>query len=103
MKGGQVLAPQALSIGMNTFDFMIGFGIMLYLLFFLLRDGRALAERIKEAIPLHSDQKAALFTRFADVFAPPSRAASSSPSSRARSAASRSGSSESTRRCYGPC
>ena len=34
MKGGQVLAPQALSIGMNTFDFMIGLGIMLYLLFF---------------------------------------------------------------------
>ena len=29
MKGGQVLAPQALSIGMNTFDFMIGLGIML--------------------------------------------------------------------------
>jgi len=67
MKGGQVLAPQALSIGLNTFDFMIGLGIMLYLLFFLLRDGRALAERIKEAIPLHGDQKAALFARFADV------------------------------------
>ena len=67
MKGGQVLAPQALNIGINTFDFLIGFGIMLYLLFFLLCDGRALAERIKEAIPLHSDQKAALFTRFADV------------------------------------
>ena len=31
MKGGQVLAPQALSIGVNTFDFMIGLGIMLYL------------------------------------------------------------------------
>ena len=67
MKGGQVLAPQALSIGMNTFEFMIRFGIMLYLLFFLLRDGRAVAERIREAIPLHSNQKAALFTRFADV------------------------------------
>ena len=67
MKGGQVLAPQALSLGMNTFEFVLRFGIMLYLLFFLLRDGRALAERIREAIPLHSDQKAALFTRFADV------------------------------------
>ena len=67
MKGGQVLAPQALSIGLNTFDFVIGFGIMLYLLFFLLRDGRALAERIREAIPLRSDRKAALFARFADV------------------------------------
>jgi predicted PurR-regulated permease PerM len=67
MKGGQVLAPQALSIGVNTFDFVIGLGIMLYLLFFLLRDGRALAERIKEAIPLRGEQKTALFARFADV------------------------------------
>jgi predicted PurR-regulated permease PerM len=67
LKGGQALAPQALSLGMNTFDFMIGLGIMLYLLFFLLRDGGMLAERIKEAIPLDNDQKAAFFARFADV------------------------------------
>ena len=67
MKGGQVLAPQALSIGMSTFDSMIDLGIMLYLLFFLLRDGRALADRIKVTIPLRTDQKAALFSRFADV------------------------------------
>ncbi|MCA6109437.1 AI-2E family transporter [Bradyrhizobium cenepequi] len=67
MKGGQVLAPQALTIGMNTFDFVIGLGIMLYLLFFLLRDGKALADRIKEAVPLEADRKSALFTRFADV------------------------------------
>jgi predicted PurR-regulated permease PerM len=67
MTGGQILAPQALSIGMNTFDFVIRLGIMLYLLFFLLRDGKALAEGIREAIPLRSEQKAALFTRFADV------------------------------------
>ena len=67
MTGGQVLAPQALSIGMNTFEFVIRLGIMLYLLFFLLRDGRALAEGIREAIPLRGEQKAKLFTRFADV------------------------------------
>ena len=67
MKGGQILAPQALSIGMNTFDFVIRLGIMLYLLFFLLRDGKALAEAIREAIPLRGEQKTALFTRFADV------------------------------------
>jgi len=52
---------------MNTFDFVIRLGIMLYLLFFLLRDGKALAEAIREAIPLRGEQKAALFTRFADV------------------------------------
>jgi predicted PurR-regulated permease PerM len=67
LKGGQVLAPQALSIGINTFDFMIGLGIMLYLLFFLLRDGSALAERLRNVVPLGADQKAALFGRFADV------------------------------------
>src|SRR6478735_2047991 len=67
MTGGQILAPQALSIGMNTFDFVIRLGIMLYLLFFLLRDGKALAEAIREAIPLRGEQKTALFTRFADV------------------------------------
>jgi predicted PurR-regulated permease PerM len=67
VKGGQALAPQALSIGMNTADFVISLGIMLYLLFFLLRDGDALAERIKDAVPLRSDRKAALFGRIADV------------------------------------
>lgn len=67
MKSGEVLAPQALSIGMNTFEFMISLGIMLYLLFFLMRDGRRLAEIIKEAVPLRADQKSALFARFADV------------------------------------
>lgn len=67
MKGGQILAPQALSIGMGTFEFVISFGIMLYLLFFLTRDGRYLADSIKEAVPLRHDQKTALFSRFADV------------------------------------
>jgi predicted PurR-regulated permease PerM len=67
VKGGEVLAPQALNIGLNTFDFMVGLAIMLYLLFFLLRDGKALAERIKAIVPLRANQKTALFTRFADV------------------------------------
>jgi len=67
VKGGQAVAPQALSIGLNTFDFVIGLGIMLYLLFFLLRDGKGLAERIKDVVPLRAGQKSALFGRFADV------------------------------------
>jgi predicted PurR-regulated permease PerM len=46
---------------------VISFGIMLYLLFFLLRDGGALADLVKVAIPLRTDQKNALFSRFADV------------------------------------
>lgn len=67
LKGGQAAAPQALSIGLNTFDFIIGGGIMLYLLFFLLRDGKPLAERVKQVVPLRAAQKNALFARFAVV------------------------------------
>lgn len=39
MSGSQYLATKAFSIGQNTFQFLISFAIMLYLLFFLLRDG----------------------------------------------------------------
>ncbi|MBA2402178.1 MAG: AI-2E family transporter, partial [Bradyrhizobium sp.] len=67
VKGGQVLVPQALTVGMSTFDFIIGLGIMLYLLFFLLRDGTALALKLKAMIPLPGYQKSTLFTRFAEV------------------------------------
>lgn len=67
VKGGQAVAPQALSIGMNTFDFVVGGGIMLYLLFFLLRDGKTMAQRIQQVVPLRGAQKTALFARFADV------------------------------------
>jgi len=56
-----------LNIGQNTFDFMVGFVVMLYLLFFLLRDGVALARRIRDAIPLAADHKRELFDKFATV------------------------------------
>jgi predicted PurR-regulated permease PerM len=40
---------------------------MLYLLFFLLRDGAAIADRIKHAVPLRKDQVQQLTVRFAQV------------------------------------
>ncbi len=39
LKGGQYLAGSAFLIGKGTFGFTVSFGIMLYLLFFLLKDG----------------------------------------------------------------
>src|SRR5690606_25733665 len=48
----QLLAEQLVALGQNTFNFVIGLFVMLYLLFFLLRDGDALARRINEAVPL---------------------------------------------------
>jgi predicted PurR-regulated permease PerM len=64
---GQYLAPQALHIGQNTLQFLVSFGIMLYLLFFLLRDGRSLAAHIRRAIPLAEEQKHHLLKKFAMV------------------------------------
>ncbi|CAN5371087.1 AI-2E family transporter [soil metagenome] len=66
-KGSQFIATQALSIGQNAFDFFISFFIMLYLLFFFLRDGAALSQRIKEAIPLEAEIKRNLFSKFTTV------------------------------------
>ena len=66
-QGSQFIAAQALSIGQNAFDFFVSFFIMLYLLFFFLRDGGALSRRIKEAIPLDADIKRNLFSKFTTV------------------------------------
>jgi predicted PurR-regulated permease PerM len=67
LKSSQFLTGQAVSIGQSTFDFIVNLFVMLYLLFFLLRDGDALSERIKAAIPLSTAQKNALFRKFAIV------------------------------------
>ena len=66
-QGSQYIATQALSIGQNAFDFFVSFFIMLYLLFFFLRDGGALSRRIKEAIPLEAEIKRNIFSKFTTV------------------------------------
>lgn len=66
-KASQVLASHALNVGQNAFDFLVSFFIMLYLLFFLLRDGETLSRRIKEAIPLRAEELRRLSRKFAIV------------------------------------
>ena len=63
----QFVATQALSIGQNTLQFIVSFGIMLYLLFFLLRDGSSLALRIGQATPLDETHKRQLVSKFTTV------------------------------------
>ncbi len=65
--GSQAIAAQALLIGQNTFDFLVGFFIMLYVLYFLLRDGAALQRRIRDALPLEADHKRQLGAKFTTV------------------------------------
>ncbi|WP_420993304.1 AI-2E family transporter [Cupriavidus sp. 30B13] len=66
-QGSQLIATQALSIGQNTFQFVISFGVMLYLLFFLLRDGPQISRRIVQAIPLSEPHKQHLLRKFTTV------------------------------------
>ena len=66
-RGSQVIAGQALTIGQNTFDFLISFFIMLYLLFFFLRDASSLALRVKDTLPLAPDVKRRLTANFTTV------------------------------------
>ncbi|MFZ1546082.1 MAG: AI-2E family transporter [Candidatus Nitrotoga sp.] len=67
MEGSKFIATQAFTIGQNTFEFVISFGIMLYLLFFLLREGSSLSGRIRVAIPLSMEHKRYLFSKFITV------------------------------------
>ncbi|MBI5279757.1 MAG: AI-2E family transporter [Burkholderiales bacterium] len=64
---GQALTSRAFSIGQNTADFAIGFFVMIYLLYFLLRDGERLAGSIARAVPLRKDHTERLLTQFATV------------------------------------
>jgi predicted PurR-regulated permease PerM len=65
VEGGQFLAGQAITIGQTTFHVVVSLFVMLYLLFFLLRDGRELSQRIGQALPLDGEPRQALFSRFA--------------------------------------
>ena len=67
MKGGQFFAGSIMLIGKSTFSFTIGFGVMLYLLFFLLKDGAYLVSLAFKAIPLTDHVKHHLFVKFAAV------------------------------------
>jgi len=60
----EFLVTQLFSVGQGAFQFMLGLGVMLYLTFFLLRDGRALTERIAQMIPLHEQKREILMEKF---------------------------------------
>ena len=67
LQGGQLLATQALEIGQNTFQFLVQFVVMLYLLYFLLRDGRPLARLVRDSIPMAPGHTQYLLGMFATV------------------------------------
>jgi predicted PurR-regulated permease PerM len=65
--GVQLVAGRALTLGQNTFEFVVALFVMLYLLFFLLRDGDVLSRRIRAAIPMRPERQRNLAGRFTTV------------------------------------
>ncbi|WP_043002961.1 AI-2E family transporter [Comamonas testosteroni] len=67
LQASKLAATKAVGLGQNTLGFVVGFGVMLYLIFFLLRDGKELVARIWAATPLAPEHKRELATKFITV------------------------------------
>ena len=66
-QASQVIAGKALNIGQDTVRFFVSAGIMLYMLFFLFRDGRSIGRNIRASMPLSDEYNAQLIARFTAV------------------------------------
>ena len=66
-QGSQWIAARAVGLGQDTFEFVASLFITLYLAFFMIRDGEALARSVRHAIPLAAGHKHELFNKFATV------------------------------------
>ncbi len=66
-QAAQVTATRALTIGQDTAQLFVSLGVMLYVLFFLFRDGAGLAAMIRKASPLDERYTDHVFRKFADV------------------------------------
>ncbi len=60
----EFVISQAFSVGQGAFRFLLALGVMLYLTFFLLRDGAQLGQRIEEIIPLSKKRAEILANKF---------------------------------------
>jgi predicted PurR-regulated permease PerM len=63
-QGSRFIATQAFGIGLDTFGFVASLGVTLYLAFFLVRDGDALALLAERALPVPTQFKRELVDRF---------------------------------------
>ncbi len=66
-QGTQFMATQALGIGQITFEFIASLFIMLYLAFFLIRDGDFLVRALRRAVPLAPAHQQELLLKFNTV------------------------------------
>lgn len=64
---GRWVAGNAVAIGQNTLQFFLHLFVMLYLLFFFIKDGRSMLLAIAQVLPLDLELQDNLRTRFANV------------------------------------
>lgn len=60
-------ARNLFTVGQTTFNFLLDLALMLYMTFFLLRDGSTLIDLITHALPLGDERERLLFAKFAEV------------------------------------
>ncbi len=61
------VAQHAVQLGQGTMQFFVNLGVMLYLAFFLLRDGRKLIDLMIRALPLGDERENLLLAKFSEV------------------------------------
>lgn len=64
---GQFVASQALALGQNAALFTVLFALMLYFLYFFVRDGERIVEGIVQALPLGDVRERRLLAKFVEV------------------------------------
>ncbi|WP_417434280.1 AI-2E family transporter [Hoeflea sp.] len=67
MKASQTMAGQVMNVGETTLNFFISSGVMLYLLFYLFRDGEMLVVKLRNAMPLSESYSAQFLEKFTSV------------------------------------
>jgi predicted PurR-regulated permease PerM len=67
VSASQFLARNALAFGQGAFGFVLQLALMLYVAFFLLRDGRVLVDKLVHSLPLGDERERMLFQKFAEV------------------------------------
>ncbi|MEJ6022020.1 AI-2E family transporter [Ramlibacter sp. PS4R-6] len=66
-RSSDAVTQRVFQIGQGTLDFVVSFFVMLYLLYFFLRDGPALARETAKAMPLAPEHTRRILQQFATV------------------------------------
>ena len=67
LQGSQWVASHLFTFGQNTLQFTVMFFLMLYLLFFFLRDGKQIVNIIIRVLPIGDERERQLLAKFAEV------------------------------------